>query len=261
MQSDVNSTCRYYQNGFCKYRGSCRKSHVEEVCEQDGCKENTCSKRHPKECKKFNTYNGCRFKEECAYKHKKESTSSNQGEINKAIAEITVKHEDEIKTLNDEVQAMKINMKSMEDRMQSLMMELKEQNMLEKEVAIIDNVVSGNDTVKDIRDEDTEIMTVNKKKVVDFNCDMCTHKLKTEKSLVKHMNTKHEGYKTCKHCSKCFKNVDTLETHVKTVHNQKKKRNISEELTEEVLAEHVDCGNWICMEETGSCGGFCAYDR
>ena len=48
---------------------------------------------------------------------------------------------------------------------------------------------------------------------------------------------------------------------MKTVHNQKKKRNVSEELTEEVLAENVDCGNWICMEETKSCGGFCAYDR
>ena len=36
--------------------------------------------------------------------------------------------------------------------------------MSEKEVEIIDNVVSDNNTVKDIRDEDTEIMTVNKQK-------------------------------------------------------------------------------------------------
>ena len=99
--------------------------------------------------------------------------------------------------------------------------------MSEKEVEIIDNVVSDNNTVKDIRDEDTEIMTVNKKKIINFNCDIFTHKLKTEKALAKHMNTKHEGYKTCKHCSKCFKNADTLEIHMRTVHNQKKKRNVS----------------------------------
>ena len=141
------------------------------------------------------------------------------------------------------------------------MMELKEQNMLEKEVEIIDNVVSDNNTVKDIRDEDTEIMMVNKKKIISFNCDICYHKLKTEKALAKHMNTKHEEYKTCKQCNKCFKNAGTLKTHMKTLHNEKKKRNISEELTGEVLAETVDCSNWICMEETGSCGGFCAYDR
>ena len=84
---------------------------------------------------------------------------------------------------------------------------------------------------------------------------------KTEKALAKHMNTKHEEYKTCKQCNKCFKNAVTLETHMETVHNEKKKRNISEELNGEVLAETVDCGKWICMEETGSCGGFCAYDR
>ena len=52
-----------------------------------------------------------------------------------------------------------------------------------------------------------------------------------------------------------------LETRMETVHNEKKKRNTSDELTGEIMAETVDCGNWICMEETGSCGGFCAYDR
>ena len=64
-------------------------------------------------------------------------------------------------------------------------------------------------------------------KDTDIKCKLCGNTYKTEKMFQKHMNTKHEGYKTCKHCSKCFKNADTLETHMKTVNNQKKKRNIS----------------------------------
>ena len=77
--------------------------------------------------------------------------------------------------MKDEMNSMKITLNAMAEKMKSLMMELKEQNMLEKEVRIIDNVVSDNNIVKDIRDEDTEIMTVNKKKKNSFNCDICTH--------------------------------------------------------------------------------------
>ena len=90
---------------------------------------------------------------------------------------------------------MKIAFKAMEDKMKSLMRELKELNMIEKEVEIIDNVVADNNTTKDNKDEDTEMMRVNKKKIIYFYLDICTHKLKMEKALAKQKNTQHEEYK------------------------------------------------------------------
>ena len=126
MQSPGSAICKYNQNGFCKYRRSFKNSHVDEVCDQNWCEDNSCIKRHPKECRKFNTCNGCKFKDSCAYKHTKKLHFTNQSEINKAVAEVTVKHEDEIKTMKDEMHSMKINFKAMEDKIKSLMMELKE---------------------------------------------------------------------------------------------------------------------------------------
>ena len=76
---------------------------------------------------------------------------------------------------------MKIAFKAMEDKMKSLMRKLKELSMIEKEVEIIDNVVADNNTTKDNKNEDTEMMTVNKKKIVYFYLDICTYKLKMEK--------------------------------------------------------------------------------
>ena len=89
---------------------------MAEVCEQNSCENNTWIKRHPKECRKFNTSNGCKFKDGCAYKHRKKLETTNQSEINMAVAEVTVKHEDEIKTMKDEMCTMKITVKAMEDK-------------------------------------------------------------------------------------------------------------------------------------------------
>ena len=81
-----------------------------------------------------------------------------------------------------------------------------------------------------------------------FNCDMCVYKCNTEKTILKHMNTKHEGYMYCNICSTKFRSSETLSVHTANAH---KSRSNSKEI--------LDCGHWICMEETGSYGGFCAY--
>ena len=79
-----------------------------------------------------------------------------------------------------------------------------------------------------------------------LHCDICMYKCKTEKTLYKHMNTKHKGYMSCDTCGTKFSSSKTLSTHTANAHKSK---------------ENVNCGNWICMEESGNCGGFCVYDR
>ena len=78
----------------------------------------TCINRHPKECRKFNTGNGWRFQDYCAYKHSQKLLATNQSD-KIAVAEVTVKPEDLFKTLKDELNWMKIAMKAMEDNIKS----------------------------------------------------------------------------------------------------------------------------------------------
>ena len=69
MEKEV---CKFYKFGFCKFREFCKRRHLEQICEsQAECKnKEQCPKRHPKSCKRFNSGNGCKHGEECAYNHK-----------------------------------------------------------------------------------------------------------------------------------------------------------------------------------------------
>ena len=110
-----------------------------------------------------------------------------------AVAQVTVKHEYEIKTLKDEINCMKIAMKAMEDNIKFLTNELKEQCRADKEVEIIKKFVSEDIKEQHNMTDVTESGKVNEKENSILNCDICKHKLKTETSLAKHMKTKHEG--------------------------------------------------------------------
>ena len=81
------------------------------------------------------------------------------------------------------------------------------------------------------------MIEANKKEEPKLSCDICKHKLKTEKALAKHMTTKHEGYTKCESCKKSFKNIEALKTHIKNVHCKNRKENIDDKLTEEVMAD------------------------
>ena len=140
---------------------------------------------------------------------------------------------------------MKITVKAMEDKIQSLMNELKEQNQTNKEVEIIENVLSHKNKDRHTSDEETGPKTVNHKRETLLKCDICKQQFKTEKTLSKHINTKREGYTSCDTCGTKFSSSETLAIHTADTHKSK---------------ENVKCSNWICMEETGSCGGFCVYD-
>ena len=64
--------CKYYNRGFCKYRGKCRFSHPGEVCDlyvKGECQENVCAKRHPKACKWLQGVTGCKRGQSCEFSH------------------------------------------------------------------------------------------------------------------------------------------------------------------------------------------------
>ena len=103
----------------------------------------------------IHTSRGCRFQDSCAYKHSQKLLATNQSDVNIAVAQVTVKHEEEIKTLKDEINYMKIAMKAMEDIIKFLTNELKEHCRADEEV-VIENVVSEETKDHHNINEDTE---------------------------------------------------------------------------------------------------------
>ena len=52
----------FRKHGLCKYYDTCCKLHYNENCEIENCKTKKCAnKHHPKTCKYFSNYNGCKF--------------------------------------------------------------------------------------------------------------------------------------------------------------------------------------------------------
>ena len=88
---------------------------------------------------------------------------------------------------------MKIEMNAMKEKVQTLTNELLDKNNNEKVIEII--VHEGLNTIEDQHNvvRDTKTSESNKKEEPKLNFDICKHKLKTEKALVKLMNIKHEG--------------------------------------------------------------------
>ena len=240
--------CKYNQTGFCKYRDKCQNIHDYKICEKSNCDRSECTQRHPQECRRFKSNMECRFNESCAYKHTYKNNLTDQGEINRAVASVSMKHENEIKMFKEEIDNMKLIITSMGKQITSLMKETTEHSEANKEIEIVKEVESDKTKVKDSMGKELEHIDVevSNKEEAWLHCDICMYKCKTENNLSKHMNTKHEGYMSCDTCGTKFSSSKTLSTHTANAHKSK---------------ENVNCGNWICMEESGSCGGFCVYDR
>ena len=130
---------------------------------------------------------------------------------------------------------------NLDKQIKSLIIETTEHSEANKEIEFIKEVVSEKTQEKDYvgKEQNNVNKEVSNKDEAWLYCDICFYKCKAEKTIYKHMNTKHEGYMSCDTCGTKFSSSETLATHIANAHNSK---------------EITDCSNWICMEETGSCG-------
>ena len=105
MEGEV---CQFQKFGFCKFKGGCKRKHLTQICESLlRCKDiNKCEKRHPKNCKKFASGNGCKHHEKCAYNHHVTKYDEEQNELKdkvgileKKIADMTKKDSKETSQL------------------------------------------------------------------------------------------------------------------------------------------------------------------
>ena len=108
MQDEI---FKYNQTGFCKFKEDCRKTHNNIMCENsEVCMGETCSKRHPKDCKNFSKSGSCRHKEKCAYKHTQ--PINYQAKLDEAMLMRILGHQQKISDLTEEVENLNLVVQS-----------------------------------------------------------------------------------------------------------------------------------------------------
>ena len=231
MEDEV---CQYDKFGFCRFKESCKRKHYSEVCENLSMCINIkkCPKRHPKMCRRFNTDNICRFKEECAYSHKRINANEDVNglkdkvdKLEKMVKELTKKVEihnleqmekvlhaltRKVLSQEKEIEAMKNNIKTNKNEVN--------ENCLQKESSFnISDIKHSSSTPKVLKDKgETETSEEDM-----LNCKECNYKCKKEQSLKKHMTTKHESHK-CKECNEELSTFMELLQHVAKHHSKDK---------------------------------------
>ena len=56
--TDFDIVCSFFKFGYCKHGETCRKLHLQELCENDVCENiQSCKKRHPVDCRYMDDVN------------------------------------------------------------------------------------------------------------------------------------------------------------------------------------------------------------
>ena len=119
MSSEI--VCKFYQNGYCKFRNQCRHQHVETVCETINCRSRECMLRHPRECKYYQRYGRCKFNSYCLFKHS-DTPCNVESDLEKKVLEL-IEH-----TVNEKVDLFIKKMEEKIEKFESILEVLEEKH-------------------------------------------------------------------------------------------------------------------------------------
>ena len=156
--------CKHFQTGFCKFRSTCRKHHIEEICPNPDCKSKACKKRHPKPCKFYKSHKDCKFGDLCSYSHI-----------------ISTEHYDN-NILLEKVNTMEISFKIMSEKLKILEEQANANNSDQMEMTI----KSMSERIKILEEK------VNSNFNEEFPCEVCEYKASSTTVLKRHISTKHK---------------------------------------------------------------------
>ena len=166
--------CKYFDNGYCRFREDCKFFHPAENCDCEQCDLRTCVKRHPKQCKYFRRKR-CKFGDDCFFKH------INVKQVNEYYA----------KEVDDEKDELKKELKQMED----IIKNLRNENA-HKDVEL-------DKRLKDIEKKDQEIIDLKNENNIllkaktgnsEHKCQVCENKFKSKIDLESHTKNDHIRY-------------------------------------------------------------------
>ena len=150
--------CKFNQYGHCKFGTECRNFHNKITCQNFPCTAEGCMSRHPSQCKFFSLFGRCKFREACSYLHFK---SKNIFENN----------------LHGEIETWKEEIKVLKSAVESLKLRNSEVSQLDGNCVTADLVANAN--------------LVNSDEI-DYPCDLCDVRFKSEDSLQNHKNCLHQ---------------------------------------------------------------------
>ena len=137
--------CRYNKFGYCKFKDTCRKNHINTLCENSSCDVQICTLRHPKECKHYRNHGRCKFGEWCRFSHiEKEDELKNlrleNDTINKKLADLEKNVFEKERVFNqndDEVKNLKLENETVNQKLADI-----EKSIIEKD-RMFDNFVAS----------------------------------------------------------------------------------------------------------------------
>ena len=228
---EMTELCLYNQRGFCKFREQCNMKHENEICEnRNECTNQSCRKRHPRECRYFVQFGRCKLGEVCAYSHAGESKNHKVEKLEQEVKEMKEENmkvdqlEKEVQGLKAEVNNIKLNM--------ARMYKLVKANQVNNQVNSLESGAEETDKKEETKENSKE------KKEQKFMCDKCDYSAKKKVTLSKHMNTKH-----------CIESVE--EGKEQTNGEGEKKNNAEEEKNNCVNC--VECDKCDYLENMESC--------
>ena len=236
--------------GFCKFQSGCKREHYSEVCDQLSRCSNIkrCNKRHPKNCKRYVSGNGCRFREDCAYYHNVEK-QEDPNELKMKVDILEKKMAHNMKERIEELEKIMKEKESAESKMKNAVRQLeivvkamtRKVLSLEEEITKIKENSEKNDEKEPFKDtheyksstpvsEKKNLAGVDKKSKVckkdQFKCEKCDYTCNKEGTLKKHTNTKHADQQ-CKVCSqKCSSPIELLH-HIAKEHSSNIEINVN----------------------------------
>ena len=170
--------CRHNQTGFCKFGDQCFKDHINEICKEKLCKNNNCTKRHPRVCKYFASNNRCKFEESCAYIHHKRENM------------------EQIDLLEREVNYLKSEIIKLTKQTEEMVQKVKENYLQNNDInEMKEEIIQIKDTMSKITNNFLNVQMNEHEQEsngeTNFLCVKCDSTFKSEMTLNKHVNTKH----------------------------------------------------------------------
>ena len=156
------SICKYFRSGHCKFGEECQKSHSIETCESYPCLNRECKKRHPAICKYFSRYGRCKFQQSCSYLHTS-SLATMQTDIETLMKEV-----DQLKAQNKVLQSILTKISQLETEVLKLRR--------------VDGKVDNFCADGPLQEWD----------FIDFKCDQCDFRSKTQKGVNIHNGSNHK---------------------------------------------------------------------
>ena len=174
----VAEVCLFNKFGHCKYQATCRKRHINTICEKEDCEVENCCERHPRECNYYKVYNRCKFGSFCSFAHK-------------------TSEDEKIENLRTEINGMKVKIEKLEFEVN-----LKNQQIefimkaLKRDVK--SKTVSSNELSKLIEDDkdiqEKEVDEEHQEQTLEssFKCEICGYETSSRKGVNIHRKKVHK---------------------------------------------------------------------